>query len=52
MEKWKIRIKKSIKKINLIQEIKQQNPEVLITIGAGDIGLEVSMIKNELEHAY
>ncbi len=43
---------KTISKINLIQEIKQQNPEVLVTMGAGDIGLEVARIKKELEHAH
>lgn len=43
---------KTINKINLIQEIKQQNPEVLVTMGAGDIGLEVARIKKELEHAH
>lgn len=42
--------KKTIQRINLIQEIKQQNPEVLVTMGAGDIGLEVNRIKKEFEH--
>ena len=44
--------KKLIKKSNLIGEIKKQNPEILITMGAGDIGLEISKIKKELEYAY
>jgi UDP-N-acetylmuramate--alanine ligase len=44
--------KKIIKKENLISEIKTQNPQVLITMGAGDIGLEVSNIKKELEYAH
>lgn len=43
--------KKLIEKANLIKEIKGQNPEVLVTMGAGDIGLEVPKIKKELEHA-
>lgn len=43
--------KKLIKKSNLIQEIRDQNPEILVTLGAGDIGLEVSKIKSELEYA-
>lgn len=43
--------KKLIKKSNLIHEIKDQNPEILVTLGAGDIGLEVSKIKSELEYA-
>ena len=40
--------KRTIQKINLVEEIKKQNPEVLVTMGAGDIGLEVVKIKNEL----
>ncbi len=43
--------KKLIKKTNLIHEIRDQNPDVLVTMGAGDIGLEVSKIKSELEYA-
>lgn len=43
--------KKLVLKENLIDEIKKQNPEVLVTMGAGDIGLEVSHIKRELENA-
>lgn len=43
--------KKLIEKSEIIQEIKEHNPEVLITLGAGDIGLEVSNIKRELEYA-
>jgi len=43
--------KKLIEKANLIQEIKAQNPDVLVTMGAGDIGLEVSRIKKEFEYA-
>ena len=43
--------KKLVEKSNLIHEIKAQNPDVLVTMGAGDIGLEVSKIKKEFEHA-
>jgi len=43
--------KKLIKKTELIQEIKAQNPEILVTMGAGDIGLEIARIKRDLEHA-
>jgi UDP-N-acetylmuramate--alanine ligase len=43
--------KKLIEKSSIIQEIKAQNPEVLVTMGAGDIGLEVSRIKKEFEYA-
>ena len=43
--------KKLIKKDNLIDEIKSQNPEILVTMGAGDIGLEVPKITKEFEHA-
>jgi UDP-N-acetylmuramate--alanine ligase len=40
--------KKLIEKSDLISEILAQNPDVLITMGAGDIGLEVPKIKNGL----
>ncbi len=43
--------KKVVQKTNLVEEIKKQNPEVLVTMGAGDIGLEVSKIKKELSYA-
>lgn len=43
--------KKIVKKKNLIEELKKQTLEILVTMGAGDIGLEVSKIKNELEYA-
>ncbi len=43
--------KKIVKKRNLIEEIKKQTLDILVTMGAGDIGLEVSKIKNELENA-
>jgi UDP-N-acetylmuramate--alanine ligase len=43
--------KKVVEKANLIQAIKNENPEVLVTMGAGDIGLEVTKIKNELTYA-
>lgn len=43
--------KKLIKKSNLINELVENKPEVLITLGAGDIGLEVPKIKNALAHA-
>lgn len=42
--------KKLIKKATMIEEIKRQNAEVLVTMGAGDIGLEVSKIKKELAY--
>lgn len=41
--------KKLVDKSGLISQIKSQNPEVLVTIGAGDIGLEVQKIKKELQ---
>lgn len=43
---------KTIQKSKLINEIKDQNPQVLITMGAGDIGLEVSKITKELQDAH
>lgn len=51
MHKIKNPNKKVIDKINLVNEIKAQKPEVLVTMGAGDIGLEVSRIKKEMEYA-
>lgn len=44
--------KKKITKENLIKEIQAQHPQVLVTMGAGDIGLEVERIKKELHYAY
>ncbi|SHJ48565.1 UDP-N-acetylmuramate--L-alanine ligase [Pseudozobellia thermophila] len=44
--------KKRIEKANLIEEIKRYDPEVLVTMGAGDIGLEVEKIKNEFGYAH
>ncbi|THV59226.1 UDP-N-acetylmuramate--L-alanine ligase [Flagellimonas alvinocaridis] len=43
--------KKLISKSNLIHEIKKCKTGVLVTIGAGDIGLEVPKIKKELAYA-
>ena len=43
--------KKRIKKNEISQEITAHSPEVFITLGAGDIGLEVNGIKKELAHA-
>ncbi|QLG47193.1 UDP-N-acetylmuramate--L-alanine ligase [Costertonia aggregata] len=43
--------KKVIAKSKLVSEIKKQNPQVLITMGAGDIGLEISKIKEEFTYA-
>ncbi|MEP3207682.1 MAG: UDP-N-acetylmuramate--L-alanine ligase [Maribacter sp.] len=43
--------KKVVQKTELIAEINRQRPEVLVTMGAGDIGLEVPKIKRELAYA-
>ncbi len=43
--------KKVLQKINLIEEIKKQHPEILVTLGAGDIGLEITKLKTALENA-
>ncbi|RDY58892.1 UDP-N-acetylmuramate--L-alanine ligase [Flagellimonas nanhaiensis] len=43
--------KKLISKSNLIEEIKNCKTGVLVTMGAGDIGLEVPKIKKELAYA-
>jgi UDP-N-acetylmuramate--alanine ligase len=44
--------KKLIQKEQIISEIKAQNPDVLVTMGAGDIGLEIHKIQKELSYAY
>ena len=43
--------KELIEKSNLLISIKKSKPEVLVTMGAGDIGLEVSKLKKELAYA-
>lgn len=43
--------KKKVDKDELIKEIINQNPEVLVTMGAGDIGLEVEKIQKRLAYA-
>ncbi len=51
LEKIENPSKKLVKKNELTEEIIRHLPEVLITLGAGDIGLEINNIKNELAHA-
>ncbi|MBT8238487.1 MAG: UDP-N-acetylmuramate--L-alanine ligase, partial [Croceitalea sp.] len=43
--------KKLIDRTELVNEIKRCKSDILVTMGAGDIGLEVSKIKNELAYA-
>nr|WP_299341576.1 UDP-N-acetylmuramate--L-alanine ligase [Allomuricauda sp.] len=43
--------KKLVAKSNLIEELKECKTRVLVTMGAGDIGLEVPKIKKELAYA-
>ena len=43
--------KKLVGKEDLASEILNQKPEVLVTMGAGDIGLEVPKLKRELRYA-
>lgn len=42
--------KQLITKEALVEEIKKQAPDVLVTMGAGDIGLEVVKIEKEFSH--
>jgi UDP-N-acetylmuramate--alanine ligase len=42
--------KKLITKSGLLEEIKKQAPDVLVTMGAGDIGLEIEKIEKEFTH--
>jgi len=51
LDKIKNPNKKLITKATMIEEIKGQTAEVLVTMGAGDIGLEISNIKKELQYA-
>ncbi len=48
LDKVRTKNKKLIPKKELVKEIKQIEPEVLITLGAGDIDTLVEPIKNEL----
>ena len=41
--------KKLIQKSEIINEIKKSNAQIVLTIGAGDIGEEVKHIKNAFE---
>ncbi len=51
LEKIDRQKKKVLQKKNLLEEIKKQHPEILVTLGAGDIGLEITKLKTALEHA-
>ncbi len=42
--------KKLVSKKELAEEIKAQKPQVLVTLGAGDIGLEINTLKKALEY--
>ncbi len=42
--------KKLVTKQELAKEIKAQNPEILVTLGAGDIGLEADSLKREFDY--
>ncbi len=42
--------KKLVAKSDLVAEIKAQKPQVLVTLGAGDIGLEINKLKKALEY--
>jgi len=43
--------KELINRVDLVEKIKASHPEILLTIGAGDIGEEVKHIKRELSIA-
>lgn len=51
MEKIENPNKRKVLKSELVKEIQLQNPQVLITMGAGDIGLVVPQLKKELAYA-
>ncbi len=50
LDKISNKSKKLIKKKEIVNEIKSQNPEVLVTLGAGDIGLEIKELSNKLAY--
>ena len=52
LEKIKSPIKKLISKSDIESEIKNLGYPVFITLGAGDIGVEVSELKEKLSYAY
>lgn len=52
MKKMTNSYKKIVEKKELVAEIKSQKPEVLVMMGAGDIGLEIMKVKKELEYAH
>ncbi len=48
LDKMTIKNKKKINKNQIISEIKDSEAKIILTIGAGDIGAEVSQIKKEI----
>ena len=50
--KIKSPIKKLISKSEIVREITDLGYPVFITIGAGDIGVEISQLKEKLSYAY
>lgn len=52
LEKLKSPVKKVISKLDIVSEIKKIGHPILITLGAGDIGVEVSELKEKLSYAY
>jgi len=52
LEKIKSPVKKLISKSQIVSEIKNIGHPIFITLGAGDIGLEVSKLKEKLSYAY
>jgi UDP-N-acetylmuramate--alanine ligase len=52
LKKIKSPIKKLISKSNIASEIKKLGYPVLLTLGAGDIGVEASDLKEKLSYAY
>lgn len=50
LDKIKNPRKKLVSKPDLANEIKAQEPQILIAMGAGDIGLEIQKLKSALEH--
>ena len=52
LEKIKSPVKKLISKSDILSEIKNLGYPVFVTLGAGDIGVEVLKLKEKLNYAY
>ena len=52
LEKITSPVKKLISKSEIVHEIQSLGYPIFMTLGAGDIGVEASELKQKLSHAY